>query len=411
MSEVRLNIIDRERAISDTVHGYFGDASVAALTAEPETVRELGLALARFIRPQGDSSPFERFRRGVDLEAYDAGVMVIDLAGRVVAVESGYSLPSAGGSFRVQSDFANEDFDVPYRLSDEWLFVYSIPEYEGVCRQRREERERLGPLDARTVLYGEPLLGLIAEECLAAGVVQSGKSGADDDKLFGRIHARWLMTARADLRGWSPREVLLEKREFVDFDLQGRELQWAFTKEVPPPLPLNSRAYRYAGFGTHEIVVYYGLVRHLLGACFECVKATESRSVAAAIESLAELKSRWLESSDGECGGRTRAQIIECERRRLPLVMSAHDALIDEDCRMCVGLSEDFDTPGFWHLDGSGVDEGFAFSFHRTEEEYEAEEREREEFHRRFERDCTAGKNRQSFDDVLIDLEDDDVRF
>lgn len=85
---------------------------------------------------------------------------------------------------------------------------------------RREER--LGPLDARAVLYGEPLLGFIAEECSAAGAAQVGKSGADGDELFGRIHAKWLMTERADLRGRSPREMLLEKREFVDFDLQGR---------------------------------------------------------------------------------------------------------------------------------------------------------------------------------------------
>ena len=55
---------------------------------------------------------------------------------------------------------------------------------------------------------------------------------------------------------------------------------------------------------------------------------------------------------------------------------------------MCVGLSEDFDTPGFWHLDGSCMDEGFAFSFHRSEEEYGAEERKREEF----EQEWKAGK-------------------
>ena len=172
-----------------------------------------------------------------------------------------------------------------------------------MCWQRRVERERLSPLDARAVLYGRPLLGFIAEECLAAGAAQGGKLNADNHLLFGKIHAKWLMTERADLLGQSLREVLLKKQELVDFDLQGRELHWSFTKEVPPPLPLNSRAYRYAGFGTHEIVVYYELVRYLLGACFERVTAPESSSVAAAVESLAELESAWLESSDGGCGG------------------------------------------------------------------------------------------------------------
>jgi hypothetical protein len=58
MSYVRLNITDAEQTINGEVHGYLGDAVVAALTAEPETVEELGLALARFVKPQSDGSPF-----------------------------------------------------------------------------------------------------------------------------------------------------------------------------------------------------------------------------------------------------------------------------------------------------------------------------------------------------------------
>ncbi len=40
--------------------------------------------------------------------------------------------------------------------------------------------------------------------------------------------------------------------------------------------------------------------------------------------------------------------------------------------------------PVFWGLDGSGMDDDFAFSFHRTLEEWEAEQREYEEFNRKF---------------------------
>jgi hypothetical protein len=47
------------------------------------------------------------------------------------------------------------------------------------------------------------------------------------------IHARWLMTTRDDLRGQSPRDVLVARREFVDFDLNARELQWSFQGEAP----------------------------------------------------------------------------------------------------------------------------------------------------------------------------------
>ncbi|MGI8640371.1 MAG: hypothetical protein ACR2MG_10555 [Pyrinomonadaceae bacterium] len=35
------------------------------------------------------------------------------------------------------------------------------------------------------------------------------------------------------------------------------------------PYPTDSDAFRFAGFGTHKIVVYYDLFRFLLGECFE----------------------------------------------------------------------------------------------------------------------------------------------
>lgn len=101
MSCIRLNITDQKQTTNGEAHGCFGDALVAALTAEPETVEELGLALARFIKPQSDLSPFAWFREGENFEPYDAGVVVIDLAARVVAVNSSYSQPSAEGSFQI----------------------------------------------------------------------------------------------------------------------------------------------------------------------------------------------------------------------------------------------------------------------------------------------------------------------
>jgi hypothetical protein len=81
MSSIRLNISDAERAINGDVHGCFGDALVAALTTETETIDELGQALVRFIKPLSDSSPFAWFQKGENFEPDDAGVVVIDLAG------------------------------------------------------------------------------------------------------------------------------------------------------------------------------------------------------------------------------------------------------------------------------------------------------------------------------------------
>ena len=85
MSYVKINIADRNETISGEVHGSEGDALVAALSAEPETIAELGHALSRFINPHGAESPFARFFRHEDYEPYDAGILIIDLAARVVA--------------------------------------------------------------------------------------------------------------------------------------------------------------------------------------------------------------------------------------------------------------------------------------------------------------------------------------
>ena len=41
-----------------------------------------------------------------------------------------------------------------YRIPDDWLFLNSIAEYEGLRDRRLEERLANPPLDARAVLYG-----------------------------------------------------------------------------------------------------------------------------------------------------------------------------------------------------------------------------------------------------------------
>jgi hypothetical protein len=58
---------------------------------------------------------------------------------------------------------------------------------------------------------------------------------------------------------------------------------------------------------------------------------------------------------------------------------------VDADCPCCQMLA-DMPGPTFWHLDGSGMDDDFAFDIdHRTREEWEAEQREWEEHNKRFE--------------------------
>lgn len=367
MSCVRLNVIDKNRIISGEIHGATGDSLVAALTAEPETIDELALALERFIKPRGEASPFAWFRQHENFEIYDAGILVIDLAARVIAVESTYSSPSRKGTVAYHDGAAQTDIPLRYELSNDWNFVYSVPEYKGISKRRREERSALPPLDAREVLYGK-IAEFVAAECLAA-------RGSDNEELFADIHAKWLMTARADLRGKTPREILFEKRDFIEADLHSRELQWSFTGECPPPLPFTSNAYRFAGVGVNEWVIYYDLIRHLLDECWERVETESEITITEEAARLSHLKDNWLATPSGDFFGKSPLEVIERERRRLPAAVSGKEAMVDDDCSVCQMMAED-DSPMFWHLDGYNMDNRFEFSSHHTLAEYEAEQAE-----------------------------------
>jgi hypothetical protein len=389
MSYIRLNITDQKQTIHTEVHGSFSDVILAALTAEPETIEELNWALERFTKFKeglpilGGFTPHENF------EPYDAGIMVVDLAGRVIAAESTYSLPSYDGSVFIHPDVRGnveeypEDVFVPYMISRDWLIVHGMPEFKGVSRSRREARMATPPLDTRSILYGKPMLEFIVQEIFSSDDLA-------DEALFSKIHERWLMTSREDLRGHTPREIIFEKRKFIDFDLHSRAVQWSFTERCPAPLLTDSRAYKFSGYGTHEWVIYYDLIRHLLS---ECLSWRQSGKLEIdAISYLTTRAANWMESAQREYSGRVPAHMIDWERRRMNITMSAHEGFIDDNCPTCIAMLEDTTTPMFWHLDGCNMDEGFAFSYQQTLAEYEAEEKDREEFNRKFNEDWAARK-------------------
>lgn len=429
MSCVRLNLIDFKETVSGEVHGGVGDAVVAALSAEPETIGEIDLALARFIKPVNESSHLNWLRAGENFEPYDAGIVIVDLAARIVMIDSTYSAPPEPmherpdandqfdsdaelGIFAQQDDRDAEaaeprkpgqrkvpptygiryhngehltDIYLPYRLPEDWIFINGVPEYEGACVDRRNTRRKIVWRDHREVLFGEPLCTFLAQELLAAPNPQ-------ETDLFTDIHARWLMTERADLQGRSPRELLLEKLEFIDFDLHSRQLQWSFTGECPPSLLPSSYAYRFGGFGTHEVVIYYDLIRLLLSATRERIRESAQFSIDDEAKRLAQIRDAWLETVNDEYQHKSPGLVIEWERKRIPLAMSGKDAVIDDDCPVCQAIAEDL-GPYFWHLDGSAMDDQFEFSFHKTIDEWEAERLEWEEFSREYNRKNVSDKS------------------
>ena len=378
MSCVRFNISDRYQSVSGDIHGSFTEPLIAALTAEPETVVEYESALRRYVGSDLGSSPLQFFKRYEDLEPYDAGIVAIDLPGRTVGFDTTYSIPCAAGRVRIPTEFSDEDeVWIPYRVPDDWVFVESMPLYRGTRITQREDRMRRAPFDARPVLFGRPMITYIA-------LAISEMSGPCSEDTFATIHADWLMSKRKDLRDRTPREVFLEKLDFIDSDLQSRSFQWSLTKVCPLPLPKSSLAYLNAGFGMHEWVLYYDLFRFLLADAAERKAFREPVNVQAEVDRLSTLRDEWLRTPDPEISGRTPAEIIELERQRMNMTVSAKEALIDENCPCCVAMSQDFDTPMFWFLDGCNMDDRFEFSTYRTLEEWEEKQREQEKFNREF---------------------------
>lgn len=380
MSEVMLVIIDREGAVHGEIHGSAADAAVASLSAEPETIDELRSAMARF-SARREERPFAWFVRGECEEPWDAGIVIVDLAARVVAIKSTCCYPSRQGKVRYRD--RAPDVWVHYTVPDDWFFTSSLLEWEAVRAQRRSNRAANPPLDHRAVLYGEPLTQFIAAECSAA-------LAAGEKEPIPEIHRRWLMTPRTDLRGQTPRQVLLAKRNFIDLDLQWRANQWSLLDDCPPGLSSDTIAYRFSGFGTHENVIYYDLVRFLLDECWRAVTRFAQTPADRLATWLNQQQAGWLNSASESYEGMSPAYIIDRERRRMPIAVPASAAAVSDDCPLCRMVEEDF-GPMFWHLDGSHMDDDFAFSFYLTREEWEEEQRRFEEFNREFERTWADG--------------------
>jgi hypothetical protein len=446
MSELKLDLLDSHTTLVGTVHGSIGDRLVAALSAEPETIEELEAALKRF---EKDATifgfpPCRGERCDIDDEPYDAGILVIDLAARIVACNSTYSLPGRDGVVEYHDGTQSTGFPLSYRLSNDWIFLRSIEEYPALAEHRRQERGAVVPVNTRTILYGEPLLDFIVqnvrllntdfksvsqytlacrevsetladvkeapdvERALACCDSPNPKLSSGADLLAEAvidIHRRWLMTPRDDLNGQSPREILFAKRELIDFDINSRANQWSYFLEEPPSLSRDSYAYRYGGFGTHEWVMYYDLVRFLIWAAVNRVAGkaailrrtveetfcTEAHAIAATtadkhstlLADLERLKIDWLSEPNSE--GYVPFEIIDNERRRRPEAMSGRSMVVDEDCPCCKMMGDESEAGlgiYFCHFDGSHMEYEFAFSWCATLEEWEKEQSHREEWDR-----------------------------
>lgn len=465
MSEVRLVVREAGRDWSGTVHGSCADRAIAALSADPVTLAELEDATARFEKPNPHGRFFANLRPGLCDQPHDAGLVVVDLIARLLVTDSTCSSAGKEGVVEYHDGRCCTQTGLRYHLADDWLVSSNGNNWQHVADERRRERVARPVLDARAVFYGQPLVEFVARETFTAfarrdeivatvrtqWAERARKRLADEANIspdqvdagrltdeeitpqtwpgqeryaspfyatLSQIHAAWLLTPRDDLGDDCPRAIALDRHDHLGWDLQHRCEQWSLLGECPSGLAESSHAFRYGGFGTHELVKYYDLVRELLWSCWERLAELEQAPivgnrpdsltvgdfVTVEVPRLQSIREAWLDAPDPECHGRTPRSIINRERARLPEGMSGHDAMIDLDCPSCQMMSE-MPGPVFWHLDGSGMDDDFAFDIYRhTREEWEEERRAWEEHSRRFnaewsERKCLGVTDSTSGDD------------
>ena len=453
MSEVRLVVREAEHDWSFTVHGSIADRAIAALSADPVTLDELEAATARFEKPRPGGRFFGWRSPGLIDEPYDAGLVVIDLAARLIVVDSTYSSPSREGYVEYHNGECCTETGLRYHLADDWRFLSDGNEWQHVAQQRRRERAARPLLDARAVFYGLPLIEFVARETFAAFARRDELAAAararwteqarnrlakqadiSPDQVdasllteaeivpepwpcqeryaspfydaLKQIHAAWLLTPRDDLGGVCPREIALDRHDHIGWDMQDRCEQWSRLDVCPPVLSKSSHAFLHGGFGTHELVKYYDLVRELLWSCWERLgEMAQSPLAGQRLDSLTVgdflttevprleiVRQAWFDTPDPEFFGRTPRAIIENERARLPEAIGRHEAIVDPDCPCCQMMSE-MPGPGFWHLDGSGMDDDFAFDiYRRTREEWDEEQRRSEEFNKKFDAEWSERK-------------------
>lgn len=445
MSEVKLVIRDAIEDRSGTVDGAVADWFIAALSADPVSIVELDAAVDRFALESPERGHLSRFSRFVDAEPWDAGLIVIDLAARLVAINSSYSKSGPQGEFQRYNVEGVEGGTIffSYQLSDDWLFVYESS-WEEAALVRRRERNDQPDVDLRKIFYGEPMLRFIINGCwqqlgrreeitdrvhrewIERSRLRSERYGdgsepdpstltmhelagvedpaADiDGHIFydtiRDIHADWLMTPCEELNGQLPRTVLLRDHDRLSRDMSDREHQWSMLGECPPGISPEFHAFRFGGFNTNEIVMYYDYVREVAWSCWDALR-TLSHVRRAEMESsqqklkawigdevvrLQKVGEQWLDAPWDEDPMRTPRGIISRERTRLPDGGQFHP--IDPDCPCCQALAE-LPGIGFWHMDGCNMDDLFAFAyFHRTVESWEQEQAEYRELSRQMDQE------------------------
>jgi hypothetical protein len=357
-----------------------------SLSDDPRSFDELARAWLRY-RP--DEPLEEKSWNAAAGEQPEGPWVLLDLACRRI-VAGGSELPESPAAFQRDEGEWHRDMPVVWiNLPPAWRCLENL-EWSEVLPPLPTPAE---PLDVRGILFGRALAQAIARQSLeiARGEGLPAERACRDElrgeeptqsqrdaaakwyELTLRVHKDWLMTPREDLEGEMPRSFLHRGRDWVDRELGNRERQWSNEGRPPRPLDRDTFAYRYGPLGRNEVVMYFDLCREVIGFAWDQLSERPEigeDELAAALHQYAQW---WL--AEGEIDGEPTppAEIIDSERRRLPL--AGHGPHFD-DCPICRMQAEDGFGPMFMSFDGYHLelDEEFAFSLCETREEWEEEQ-------------------------------------
>ncbi len=384
MSDSRLVIRDAARELWADRDDEFINGVFAALSADPETIEELDAAMERFNARNGFF--FEGFHEGSEDQPRRGELSVFDLAARLVVWESTEGLPPRSGTCAYYNGRKVTNLGIDFNLAEDWLITGTVEGWRELAEKRR--RRRKPPLDGRPLHYGEPLLRFIAEATydafrelpVPAPKVPTDPAYHREYDLISELHARWMTTPLEGLRNETPREFMRVQYRHIDDDLESRRREWVQRGRCPRGLDPTSAAYRFGGFGSVEIVVYYDLVRELFWQCRDHLAdylrehpADPAREdfVARELGLLEKAREVWLDSPYGGLDSSARTA-IHCERARLP---EASGVDHHRGNRRSGWPMPRKDSPlEFLMIDSSHLDDAFAFAYwHDTYEDWKEE--------------------------------------
>jgi hypothetical protein len=381
---LELLIADEDVLMTGRLDVPWAGMIVGALSADPFTVEELWYALQRFV-PDNDLPPdWGLNRRAIarhapwsDIPAVDGLDCIIDLPGRMLMTnwdQSAHPIPAG----RYEHDLSDGKV-IHYSLGPQWQLSSDFSTWPRDAPKRRAEQRTRWTVDFRTTLYGTPLLTFLVEQSwpwverlLAVDTTPGGSPNQADwqdarSSAVRQLYQRWLDQRPDSLCGRSVREVLLEDQEHLASDMCSRETQWAQQRRAPLELRDTDTAYRFAGIGVHESILYDEMFGVLADAYLERAESLGQppADFGPNIDWLRQRRDHWLWQPDTDnLMGQTPREVIDHERRRRPFVVEDTSHIGHDDCPLCQMMVSPEHGPVFCRLDGcysrlTAVREGF----------------------------------------------------